>query len=89
MPDQMYNVPANSSAWFPSGDQHSPLVYQGSFLVPASLCSTGQVRLQHGGEFTALLKSTDTADPVHVRWHYRGVFAGDGSTSGSWSGTNS
>ena len=40
------------SAWHPSGDQHSPLVYQGSAAVP-NVCGGGQVRLDKGGTFTA------------------------------------
>jgi len=38
--------------WYPSGDQHSPLVYQGSIAVP-DLCAGGQLRLDQGGTFTA------------------------------------
>jgi alpha-tubulin suppressor-like RCC1 family protein len=40
------------SAWVPSGDQHSPLVYQGSVTVP-DVCNGGQVRLNQGGTFSA------------------------------------
>jgi len=50
MPMATYTVVG--SAWYPSGDQHSPLVYQGSVIVP-DLCGGGQVRLQQGGTFTA------------------------------------
>ena len=50
MPNQTYNV--TNSAWYPSGDQHSPLVYQGSVSVP-DLCAGGQVRLNSGGTFSA------------------------------------
>jgi hypothetical protein len=76
-------VPQNSSAWFPSGDQSSPLVYQGSVAVP-DLCGGGLVRLQSGGTFSADLQASDTSHSVHVRWHY----SANGS-SGSWSGTAS
>ena len=41
-----------SDQWYPSGDQHSPLVYQGSVTVP-DLCGGGQLRLDQGGTFTA------------------------------------
>lgn len=41
-----------NSAWYPSGDQHSPLVYQGSITVP-DVCGGGQVRLDKGGTFSA------------------------------------
>jgi len=76
-------VPQNSSAWFPSGDQHSPLVYQGSVVVP-DLCGGGLITLRQGGTFSAVLVASDTTRSVHVRWHY----SANGS-SGSWSGTGS
>jgi hypothetical protein len=50
MQPQAYSV--SNSQWYPSGDQSSPLVYQGSITVP-DLCGGGQVRLNHGGTFTA------------------------------------
>ena len=76
-----YSVPAGDNDWYPSGDQHSPLVYQGSTAVP-DLCGGGKVRIQDGGTFTADVRSTNTADTIHVRWHY----SANGS-SGSWSAT--
>jgi len=81
MPDQTFSVPANSSDWFPSGDQQSPLVYQGSVPVPSSSCAGGHA--PSGATFTANFASTDTTDPVHVRFHYAD------NTAGSWSGTAS
>jgi hypothetical protein len=50
MPSQTYSV--IDSGWYPSGDQKSPLVYQGSLAVP-NLCGGGQLRLDQGGTFTA------------------------------------
>ncbi len=76
-------VPQNASGWFPSGDQSSPLVYQGSVAVP-DLCGGGLVRLQSGGTFSGDLQASDTTHSVHLRWHY----SANGS-SGSWSGTAS
>ncbi len=81
--DSTYTDPAKSSQWFPSGDQNSALVYQGSVVVP-NLCGGGQMTLKQGGTFTAQLQSSDTADKVNVRWHY----SADGS-AGGWSGTSS
>ena len=52
MPTQTYSV--TNSDWYPSGDQHSPLVYQGSAPVP-DLCNGGLVRFQKGGTFSATL----------------------------------
>lgn len=78
-----YAVPANDSDWFPSGDQHSPLVYEGQTTVPDA-CAGGDVSFQAGGTFSTTVDS-DVAVPgdgVHVRWHYSA-----NGTSGSWSGT--
>jgi hypothetical protein len=80
---ELITVPQNSSAWYPSGDQHSPLVYQGSTIVP-DLCQGGLVSLRKGGTFSADVLSTVTTSAIHVRWHYSA-----NGTSGSWSGTRS
>ena len=83
IPDQTYNDPANSSGWYPSGDQNTGSTYQGTTTVP-SFCDTGAlVSLQHGGQFSSLIGSTDTTNNVNVRWHYA-----DG-LGGGWSGTDS
>lgn len=50
MPTASYTI--SDSQWYPSGDQQSSLVYQGSITVP-DLCGGGQLRLQQGGTFTA------------------------------------
>jgi hypothetical protein len=50
-------VPANNSDWWPSGDQSSPLVYQGSTTVP-NICSGGQVRFDQGGTFSAIIQAS-------------------------------
>ena len=81
IPGDIFTVPQNSSAWYPSGDQHSPRVFQGSVVVPA-LFGGGQITLRNGGTFTANLRASDTNRGVHVRWHY----SANGS-SGSWSAT--
>jgi hypothetical protein len=52
MPDAAYTV--STSAWYPSSDQSSPLVYQGSATVP-DLCGGGQLSLGSGGTFTTTL----------------------------------
>ncbi len=83
VPDAVYSVPANATGWFPSGDQHSPLVYQGSITVPATLCGGAGAHVPRGVSFSSNFTSTDTTDPVHVRMHYAD------NTSGSWSGTAS
>jgi len=83
LPNASYLDPENSSAWYPSGDQHSTAVYQGVTSVP-DLCDGGLVRLQKGGTFSATVASSDTSEKVNVRWHYSA-----NGTSGSWSGTRS
>jgi len=50
IPDRSYAV--TGSSWYPSADQHSSLVYQGSVVVP-DLCAGGKVRLDMGGRLTA------------------------------------
>ena len=52
MPTQSYLV--TNDQWIPSGDQSSPLVYQGQITVP-DLCGGGALRLDQGGTFTASL----------------------------------
>lgn len=83
MPNQSYMDAQNSSAWYPSGDQSSSVVYQGSITVP-DVCSGGLVDFAAGGTFSTGISSTDTTNQVHVRWHY----SGNGS-AGGWSATKS
>jgi len=82
MATQTYTDPSGSSSWYPSGDESSSLVYQGSVTVP-DLCSGGVVRFDKGGLFSAGLVSADTSTSIHVRWHFTSTGAG------SWSGTSS
>jgi MBG domain (YGX type) len=88
--------PADSSGWYPSGDQHDTAVFQGS-VVLGNLCPTGSlVRFQKGGTFSAAISeaagpgnTTPTAgmDKIHVRWHYSGQKDPTTWTAGGWSGT--
>jgi YVTN family beta-propeller protein len=52
LPAQTYQI--TNDQWYPSGDQSSPLVYQGSVTVP-NLCGGGTISLAKGGTFTATL----------------------------------
>lgn len=52
MPTATYSF--SDSQWYPSGDQSSSAVYQGSISVP-NLCGGGQLRLNQGATFTASL----------------------------------
>jgi hypothetical protein len=83
IPDGTSTDPAGSSQWYPSGNQHSALVFQGSAAVP-DLCRGGQLTLRQGGTFSAGVTSTDKTDKVNVRWHYSA-----NSSAGGWSGTRS
>jgi hypothetical protein len=83
LPAQFYTIPANSPDWFPSGDQQSPLVYQGSVTVPTTLCAGQTGHAPQGATFTAKFQSTDPQNRINVRFHYAD------NTAGSWSGTAS
>jgi hypothetical protein len=82
IPDASYSDPANSPSWYPSGDQHSDLVYQGELAVP-DVCDGGAVGISKG-LFTSTFSSDVPVSKVNARWHYSA-----NGTSGSWSGTAS
>jgi len=50
---QTYQI--TGSQWYPSGDQSSSLVYQGSVSVPALCGPAAAISLAKGGTFTAVL----------------------------------
>jgi RHS repeat-associated protein/uncharacterized repeat protein (TIGR01451 family) len=80
LPTQTMAVTANSSAWYPSGSQSDPSVYQGSLAAP-DLCAGGVMSAAAGATFRATVSSTDTTDALHFRFHY------SDNTAGSWSAT--
>jgi hypothetical protein len=97
MPDATYSIPAGDNSWYPSPNQKSSLVYQGSATnsSPAA-CNGGVARNFY---FSALGKqatrgagnpggpgfpTTDTTDPLNVRFH---CDAGNKGAGGSWSPT--
>jgi hypothetical protein len=51
MPGRTYQS-TNGGTWYPSGDQSSLLVYQGSISVP-NVCNGGTISFQGGGTFSA------------------------------------
>lgn len=55
VPLQAQTYQITGAQWYPSGDQSSPLVYQGSILVPALCGPGGAISLSKGGTFTAAL----------------------------------
>jgi hypothetical protein len=91
LPNQSYSIPANDDSWFPSPNQKSPLVWQGS--ATAAVCIGGVAKTTY---FSALgegpafnfggpgFRTTDTTDPLNVRFHIRGS---DNGAGGSWSPT--
>jgi hypothetical protein len=94
LPDQTYSIPANDDSWFPSPKRKSPLVYQGS--TTASVCSGGVAKSSY---FSALgvsagtgnppaapgFSTTDTTDPLNVRFHC--TSASENGAGGRWSPT--
>ncbi|WP_157578353.1 right-handed parallel beta-helix repeat-containing protein [Rudaea cellulosilytica] len=52
MPNATYSV--TDQSWYPSADQRSSLVFERSLSVP-DLCGGGQVRLDKGGVFSAVV----------------------------------
>lgn len=83
LPNQSYTVPQGDGGdWFPSGDQQSSLVYQGSITVPSTFCGGQQGHAPQGATFTANF-TANLSTGLNVRFHY------SDNTSGSWSGTAS
>lgn len=92
--NQTYSIPANNNDWFPTAIQKSPLAYQGSTTAP-SVCSGGVARSSYfsvlGPNSTSAgnptgpgIVSTDTTDPLNVRFHCADDTNGSG---GHWSPT--
>ena len=92
--NQDFSIPANNSSWFPSPNQKSPLVWQGSAIPPFGGHATdiffsaiGKPQPPDGsgaGSPAGPGLVTDTGDPVDVRFHADG---GGNGASGSWSPT--
>jgi hypothetical protein len=94
VPNQSHSIAAGDNSWLPSPNQNSPLVYQGSTTAAAS-CAGGAAKSAY---FSALgvnngignpplapgFSSTDTMDPLNVRFHCSDSTSGAG---GSWSPT--
>ena len=90
LPNQSFSIAAGDNNWYPSPNQKSPLVYQGS--ATATGCTGGAAKRSY---FSALgagppfqfagpgFPTTDTADPLNVRFHIRD----DNGAGGSWSPT--
>ena len=92
LPNQSYSIAAGDNNWYPSPNQKSSLVYQGS--ATATGCTGGVAKnsylsaLGQGPSFTFAgpgFLSTDTTDPVNVRFHCD--VGGSTGAGGSWSPT--
>jgi hypothetical protein len=97
LPDQSYSIAAGDNSWYPSPNQKSASTYQGSVAnTSTAACSGGASKTTY---FSALGKqatpgagnpagpgfpSTDTTDPLNVRFH---CDAGNNGAGGSWSPT--
>ena len=89
-PNQSYSIAANDNAWWPASNQNSPLVYQGS--ATASACSGSVTKNAYfsalgvssgaGNPGGAGFQTTDTTDPLNVRFH-----CSDNGAGGNWSPT--
>jgi len=77
-------ITAFDSQWYPSGDQHSPLVYQGSVTAPDGCGNGGQMHQNHIATFSADVSSNPSGVSLHYRFHDV-----DNNASGSWSSTES
>lgn len=98
MPDAAYSIPAGDNNWYPSPNQKSSLVYQGALVNSSgAACNGGVARSAY---FSALgvqakrgagnpagpgFPTTDTTDPLNVRFHCD--VSGSKGAGGSWSPT--
>jgi hypothetical protein len=101
LPNQSYSIAAGDNSWYPSPNQKSPLVYQGSATAtgraPAIACAGGVAKSAFFSSLGVQSKSgagnpagpgfptTDTTDPLNVRFHCD--VSGSNGPGGSWSPT--
>lgn len=96
LPNASYFITAGDNSWYPSPNQTSPLVYQGSAAVTAAgACSGGVAKSAYfsalgvsvgtGNPATPGFPTTDTTDPLNVRFHCD--VSGSKGPGGSWSPT--
>jgi hypothetical protein len=88
IPDQSYSVAANDHSWFPSPNQKSPLVYQGSatagFGGSAREAYFSVVGENDGNAGNPAGPGFTAPGPLNVRFHSDG---GGNGAGGSWSQT--
>ena len=93
LPDQTYTIAAGDNSWYPSPNQKNLLVYQGSGT--GAVCAGGAAKNAYfsalgtsvgtGNPGTFGFPTTDTTDPVNVRFHCD--VSGSKGPGGSWSPT--
>lgn len=98
LPAQSYSIAAGDNSWYPSPNQKSPSVYQGS--AKATSCNGTGAGAARSAYFSALgvqathgagnaagpgFPNTDTTDPLNVRFHCD--LSGSKGPGGSWSPT--
>ncbi len=79
-----YNVPMNSTAWFPTGDQSASASYQGSAQVP-DLCN-GATMYAVTASLSGEMLATGTPSQSNFKFHVADLYQSGG---GAWSGTQS
>ena len=93
LPGDTYTIAAGDNSWYPSPNQKSPLVYQGS--ATGAACAGGVATSAYfsalgtsvgtGNPGTFGFPTTDTTDPLNVRFHCD--VSGSKGPGGSWSPT--
>lgn len=88
LPNQSYEIPANSSAWFPSSNQNNPLTYQGSatadfsgIVLSAYFSAVGE---NDGNAGSLAGPGFDNVNPIKVKFH---ADTPSWLPGGHWSGT--
>ncbi len=77
LPGQTFAIAASDASWQPSADPGA--AWQGSTTAPSGLCGGSGGHAPKGATMWANLTSTDTADPVSIRFHY------SDNSPGAWS----
>jgi len=70
--DATYAVPANNTAWLPTGDQNSVLSWEGSVVASGVCGGIGKLHASQGAVFTATVSQNPaTGSLVNWRFKYR------------------
>ena len=70
--DATYTVPANNTAWLPTGDANSVLSWEGSVIASGVCGGVGKLDARHGAVFLATVsQNPPTGSLVDFRFKYR------------------